>query len=71
MIQLLKAEIRRAFGADPQMSESYGRIINERRVHALQRLMQQGTIVHGGRIDLADRYVEPTLLDAYRLRTTS
>lgn len=67
LIQLLKAEIRRAFGADPQMSESYGRIINERRVHALQRLMQQGTIVHGGRIDLADRYVEPTLLDAVSL----
>lgn len=63
LIENMKEAIKAYFGENPEQSESYGRIINARRVENLKRLMNQGRIISGGRVNEADKYIEPTLID--------
>jgi aldehyde dehydrogenase (NAD+) len=51
------------FGENPQASDEYGRIINERHFDRLRPLIEDGRAVFGGEADRADRYIAPTLLD--------
>lgn len=61
-IELLQAEIIRAYESNPQKSPDYGRIINQAHWHRLVDLIQDGDIAHGGISDLTDLYLAPTLL---------
>jgi aldehyde dehydrogenase (NAD+) len=61
-IQALKEAIVHAFGDNPQTSESYPRIIHDRRFATLASYLNQGNILHGGQTDATDRYIAPTLL---------
>ncbi|GLX49598.1 aldehyde dehydrogenase [Streptomyces hygroscopicus subsp. hygroscopicus] len=58
----LPAAIGRLFGDDPQSSELYGRIVNERHFDRLAALLDSGRTVVGGTHDRADRYIAPTVL---------
>ncbi|MFR9793677.1 aldehyde dehydrogenase family protein [Streptomyces sp. MB22_4] len=58
----LPAAIARLFGDDPQSSELYGRIVNERHFDRLAALLDSGRTVVGGTHDRADRYIAPTVL---------
>lgn len=57
-----KQALRDFYGADPQQSPDYGRIINRRHFDRLTRYLGDGEIAHGGRQDAGDRYLEPTIL---------
>ncbi len=61
-IELVKAEITRQYGENPQQSPDYPRIINERHFDRLTSLLDNATILHGGTHDRADRYIAPTLI---------
>jgi aldehyde dehydrogenase (NAD+) len=63
LVDRLALQITEFYGTDPQQSASYGRIVNERHVDRLAKLLVDGagTIVKGGRVDRADRFVEPTI----------
>lgn len=61
-IEELKAAIGSFYGNDPQQSESFGRIVNERQFDRLVKYMGDGQILSGGRSDRNDRFIEPTLL---------
>ena len=50
------------YGADPQKSPDYCRIINLRHFDRLTGLLASGEIYHGGQHDRADRYIAPTTL---------
>ena len=50
------------FGADPQTSESYGRIVSPRHFDRLKSLMSGGKVVIGGETNAESRYVAPTVL---------
>jgi len=50
------------YGQDPQHSPDYGRIINRTAAERLARLLGSGTAVVGGRADLEDLYIAPTVL---------
>ncbi|MEV5145659.1 aldehyde dehydrogenase family protein [Streptomyces sp. NPDC052727] len=50
------------FGADPQRSEEYGRIVNERHFDRLSALLDSGRAVVGGVGDRAAKYIAPTVL---------
>jgi len=50
------------FGADPQSSESYGRIVSPRHFDRLKSLMNGGKVVIGGETNAESRYVAPTVL---------
>ncbi len=50
------------FGADPQSSESYGRIVSPRHFDRLKSLMTGGKVIIGGETNAESRYVAPTVL---------
>ncbi len=53
------------YGADPRASDDYGRIVNDDHTARLNDLLSDrgsGTVVLGGTVDAADRYVAPTVL---------
>ncbi|GAA1983659.1 aldehyde dehydrogenase family protein [Kitasatospora viridis] len=62
LAEALGRAIERLFGADPQRSPAYGRIVNQRHFDRIAALLDSGRTAHGGRTDRADRYIEPTVL---------
>ncbi|MBS1535009.1 MAG: aldehyde dehydrogenase [Bacteroidetes bacterium] len=62
LIELLKNEIRKTYGDDPQKSTDYGRIINQNHWQRLINLIPYGKVVYGGNHNAADSYLSPTLL---------
>lgn len=62
--QLRKA-IKKLYGADPQSSESYGRIVTPRHLNKLTGLLDQvdpRDVLTGGGSDAQQRYLEPTVI---------
>jgi len=62
LIDELGRAIVRFYGADPQGSQSYGRIVNQQHFARLVGLMGEGRIAIGGERDAEDRYIAPTVL---------
>jgi aldehyde dehydrogenase (NAD+) len=58
----LTGQIRQFYGADPQQSADYGRIVNQRHHQRLVGLLRDGEIVIGGQHDEATKYLAPTIL---------
>jgi aldehyde dehydrogenase (NAD+) len=63
LVQWLKIAIQDFFTADPSASDSYGKIINQKAFNRLAAYIRQGTVLHGGKMDTASHYIEPTLLE--------
>jgi aldehyde dehydrogenase (NAD+) len=61
-LSYLKEALVEFYGEDPQKSPDYGRIVSERHFDRLVRLLESGTIIHGGQHDRADRFIAPTVL---------
>ncbi len=59
----LKKSLIQFFGEDSQQSGFYGRIINERQFTRLEKYISNGKLLHGGKTDKADLFIEPTLLE--------
>ncbi|WP_075692785.1 aldehyde dehydrogenase family protein [Streptomyces acidiscabies] len=59
---LLASAVEDTYGADPQQSGEYGRIVNERHFDRLTGLLDSGRTVVGGVHDRADKYIAPTVL---------
>ncbi len=60
---LLASAVEKVYGADPQTSGEYGRIVNERHFDRLAAgLLDSGRVVVGGRSDRGDKYIAPTVL---------
>ncbi|MFM9443152.1 aldehyde dehydrogenase family protein [Streptomyces acidiscabies] len=59
---LLASAVETTYGADPQQSGEYGRIVNERHFDRLTGLLDSGRTVVGGVHDRADKYIAPTVL---------
>lgn len=64
-LPILKAKIAQLYSADPQKTEWFGRVINLSAFDRLKEIIEQSKhfIVHGGRVDRNEKYIEPTLLD--------
>jgi aldehyde dehydrogenase (NAD+) len=58
----LVVQIKEQFGENPQHSPDLTRIVNQKNVERLQKMLDPQKISHGGRTDLADLYIEPTLM---------
>jgi len=54
--------IARFFGTDPKQSPDFARIVNERHAERLAGYLNGGRIAVGGAIDIAQRYIAPTIL---------
>jgi aldehyde dehydrogenase (NAD+) len=59
--------VQEFYGADPQISPDYARIINDKQFARLAELLDKSSaeaeIVIGGQIDPAQRYIAPTVID--------
>ncbi|MBU3659203.1 MAG: aldehyde dehydrogenase family protein [Flavobacteriales bacterium] len=63
LLAKIEEEFVKMFGADSQKSEFYPRIVNDKALERLKKLMQHGTIRFGGKIDEADKFISPTIID--------
>ena len=61
-IETLSAKIREFYGDDPAQSPDYCRIASERHTERFVKLLEGQKIHTGGRVDVAMRYVEPTIV---------
>lgn len=69
LIAELKSAITEFYGADPQKSADYGRIINGKHFSRLKGLLipGEGKVVHGGESNEEEKYLAPTLIDEVKL----
>ena len=58
----LKASIVRMYGEDPSQSPDFARMISAHDAERVASYILPDKVVHGGRFDVAARYVEPTIL---------
>lgn len=62
LLAAMKKSLLEFYGADPQKSADYSRIVNRRHFDRLTGYFGSGTIAHGGRSEASDLYIEPTFL---------
>src|ERR1051325_915989 len=62
LIDAMAAMITRFFGADPKQSPDFARIVNERHAERLAGYLKGGRVAVGGAVDIARRYIAPTIL---------
>ncbi len=62
LLPLLEKNIREMFGDDPQQSDSYGRMINNRHFERVSQFVACGHCAIGGQVDAADKYIAPTVI---------
>jgi aldehyde dehydrogenase (NAD+) len=62
-VKEMKNTLVQFFGEDAQQSDFYGRIINEKQFDRIEKYLSNGKLLHGGKTDKKDLYVEPTLLE--------
>jgi aldehyde dehydrogenase (NAD+) len=55
--------VKKSYGSDAQRSEHYPRIINNQHLKRVAAYIEDGDILFGGKVDAADNYIEPTLLE--------
>jgi aldehyde dehydrogenase (NAD+) len=63
LIQALIKCICGFYSEDPLHDYHYGKIINEKQFNRLVGYLTNGTIVYGGRHDITQLYIEPTIID--------
>ena len=61
-IERVKYHIQAFYGLDIKASPDYSRIINERHLTRLERLIDQSKIAFGGKVIKEEKYLEPTIL---------
>ncbi len=59
----MKKSILQFFGTRPEESENFGKIINHKQFNRIISYLTEGNIVHGGRHDSDQLFIEPTILD--------
>jgi len=62
-LSLMKDSIKLYFGEDPQKSIDFARIATIPKTERLAKFLENTTAVTGGEINIADRYIAPTILD--------
>lgn len=62
LVAAIGKSITEFYGDDPQQSSDYTRIVNSPHFHRLEKLLDSGTVAHGGATDADSRYIAPTVL---------
>lgn len=63
LIKAIQKEIKNFYGDNPEKSNDYCRIINQKHFDRLSAFLNEETIVLGGKTDRNSLYIEPTVLD--------
>jgi aldehyde dehydrogenase (NAD+) len=62
-LDALQSEIHIAYTKNPEQSDDFARIINERNFKRLSMMLQNETIVIGGQTNTKELYISPTVID--------
>jgi len=62
LVPLLQQVVTEMFGDNPEVSESYGRIVNDRHFGRLTGFIGSGDVAIGGQTNADTRYIAPTVL---------
>lgn len=57
--------VKELHGEDIKQHKHYVRMVNERAFERVKEYLSEGDILYGGRTDIAERFIEPTLLDMH------
>ncbi|NFP91041.1 aldehyde dehydrogenase [Clostridium sporogenes] len=68
LISSIENYIIKFFGENAFESEEYPRIINERHFKRLEGYLKEGKIVSGGKTDISNLYIEPTIIEGINLK---
>jgi aldehyde dehydrogenase (NAD+) len=63
LLKKIALNFEKMYGADIQQSKYFARIVNQQAFERLQKLMELGKIVYGGKVDGNERYISPTIID--------
>ena len=63
LIAVLKTEINKQYGENPENSSDFPRIVNKNNTKRLETLLKDSNIVFGGKINVNECYISPTLVD--------
>jgi len=63
LVELLKKEIARAYGENPEESKDFARIINVKNWKRLAAMIEPSKVIFGGITNESDNYIGPTLID--------
>lgn len=67
LLAKIQKYITRWYGENPQESKYFPRIVNDNAIKRLQKLLEHGKIVFGGKVDAVDKYISPTIIDKVQL----
>ena len=62
LVPLLQQAVSEMFGENPETSDSYGRIVNDRHFARLSSFLGMGDVAIGGQTNAETRYIGPTVL---------
>ncbi len=63
LLKKIAFHLGQMFGENAQESLYFPRIVNQNAMQRLQKLLLNGTIIYGGKVDADDNYISPTLID--------
>ena len=63
LVKKLVAAFEDLYGQEIRESRFYPRIVNDQAMVRLQKLMRQGKITYGGDVDVASRFIAPTVIE--------
>lgn len=67
LVPAIQEAVSRMYGADPQKSADYGRMVNDRHLQRVSGLLDSGEVAFGGSVDPDDRFISPTVLTGVSL----
>ena len=62
LIDAIKHKLTEFYSADASSSKDYGRIVSERHLTRIVSYLDGQEVVHGGKYDVANKYIEPTIV---------
>ena len=62
-VETFAEEVKRLHGEDVKADKHYVRMVNDRAFERVSGYIKESKVLCGGAIDVAERYIEPTLLD--------
>lgn len=62
-VKAFAQEVRKLHGEDIQADRHYVRMVNEKAFERVSGYFNDGNIIYGGRTDVSDRFIEPTLIE--------
>ncbi len=59
----LKLRVKKMYTNNPEQSDDYGRVINDKEFDRISSYLKEASIIYGGKTNRETKYIEPTIID--------